>query len=289
MLQQTKNGLREKMMSPPRAAALRCESEGFGLVYERFAVGKLLEKLVTQYNIRTVLEIPGGGIKAMPSISSLCMALAGCKVTVVNGEKASLKAWKRLGLGDMISFIQCDDISNTSLPDNSFDFVWSFVVFGTLNNPESTLKEMKRLAKRYVALFLANKRNVGYYFHRFAHWYTKIPWNHGDVTLRTRKRIKDMMKDQGIEIEKVGFVDTPPWPDSIGFRDIRLHRLAMESKLELAKFNWTSHYVDFLESQRFPLWIKLVYAFESIPVPYFLKQFYAHLFYVLGDVSKNSH
>lgn len=263
----------------------KSESECFGLIYERFAFGKLLEKIVKEYNIKSVLELPGGGVKAMPSIYSICMGLAGCKVTVVNGEKASLNVWRRLGIEDMISFVECDDLSNTRLPDNSFDFVWNFVVFGTFKDPENVLKEMKRLSKRHVGLFLSNRKNVGYCFHRFAHWYTNIPWTHGDVTLRAPKRIKDMMKDQGMEIEKVGFVDTPPWPDSIGFRDIRLHRLAMENKLDLSKIAWKSDYVDFLESNHFPLWIRLVYAFESIPMPYFLKQFYAHLFYVIGNVS----
>jgi len=263
----------------------KSESECFGLVYERYAFGKLLQKFVRQYNIKSVLELPGGGVKAMPSIYSICMALAGCEVTVVNGEKASLNVWRRLGIEDMISFVECDDLCNTRLPDNSFDFVWNFVVFGTFEKPENLLREMARLSRRHVGLFLSNKRNVGYYLHRFAHWYTKIPWTHGDMTLRNPKRVKDMMRDQGMEIEKVGFVDTPPWPDATGFRDIRLHRLTMEKKIDLSRVNWKSSYVDFLESNQFPSWIKVVYAFESIPMPYFLKQFYAHLFYVIGNVS----
>lgn len=272
-------------MNPPRLDNSRSESECFGLVYERYAVGKLLDKIVKEYNIKSVLELPGGGVKAMPSIYSVCMALAGCKVTIVNGEKASLKVWKQLGIEDMVSFVESDDLCNTEFPDKSFDFVWNFVVFGTFNNPEELLKEMKRVSKRLVGLFLSNKRNVGYCFHSFAHWYTNIPWTHGDVTLRIPKRICHMMKDQGMHIVKVGFVDTPPWPDSIGFRDIRLHRLTMEKGLDLSKIDWTSDYVDFLKSNHFPLWIRLLYTFESIPMPYFLKQFYAHLFYVIGNVS----
>ena len=94
-----------------------------------------------------------------------------------------------------------------------------------------------------------------------------------------------MMNNVGLNIEKVGLVDTPPWPDSIGFRDIRLHRLMLEHGVDLAKVDWTSDYVDYLKLNRFPLWIKLVHAFESIPTPYFLKQFYAHLFYILASVN----
>jgi len=269
----------------PRLNTSKSENEGFGLVYERYTFGKLLEKMVKEYNIKSVLEIPGGGVKAMPSIYSICMGLAGCKVTVVNGEKTSLKVWKRLGIEDMISFVECDDLGNTQLPTKSFDFVWNFVVFETFNNPKYILKEMKRTSKKHVCLFLSNKRNIGYFCHRFAHWYAKIPWTHGDATLRGPKRIKSMMEKVGMKIEKVGLVDTPPWPDSMGFRDIRLHRLTMEKGLNLSKIDWTSDYIAFLKSNQFPFWIRLVYAFESVPIPYFLKQFYAHLFYVIGSVS----
>ena len=263
----------------------KSESECFGLVYERYAFGRVLEKFVKEYNIKSVLEIPGGGVKAMPSIYSICMGLLGCKVTVVNGEKASLKVWKRLGIENLISFVECDDLGNTQLPNESFDFVWNFAVFGAFKNPENVLKEMKRVSENYVGIFFNNKINIGYFFHRFAHWYTNIPWTHGDVSFRNPKRIKNMMKDQGIKIEKVGFVDTPIWPDAIGFRDIRLHRLTMEKNLDLSKVEWTSAYIDYLEANQFPLWIKLVYAFEKIPMPYFLKQFVAHHFYVIGNVS----
>jgi SAM-dependent methyltransferase len=261
------------------------EREGFGLVYERYAMGRMLERMVADCHIRSVLELPGGGIKAMPSIYSLSMGLAGCHVTLVNGEETSLDVWKKFDIEDRISFIECEDLGNTNLPDQSFDLVWNFVVFGTLDNPESVLKEMKRISKKYVCLFLSNKRNIGYYFHRFAHWYAKIPWTHGDVSLRLPKNIKHMMNNVGLNVEKVDLVDTPPWPDSIGFRDIRLHRLMLEHGVDLAKVDWTSDYVDYLKLNRFPLWIKLVHAFESIPTPYFLKQFYAHLFYVLASVT----
>lgn len=260
------------------------EAEGFGLVYERYKLGNLLKGLVKKYDIKSVLELPGGGVKAMPSVYSICMGLAGCNVTIVNGERASLKVWKRLGIEDRVTFIECGDICQTQLPDRTFDFVWSFVIFGTFSNPDNVLKEMKRVSKRHVALFMGNKRNVGYYFHRFAHWYSKIPWTHGDVTLRVPKRIKNMMQEEGMKIEKIGLVDTPPWPDAIGFRDIRLHRLTMDKKLDLSKVEWYSDYLDFLESGQFPLWIRMVEIFEGIPMPFFLKQLYAHLFYFIGTV-----
>jgi len=260
------------------------EKEVFGLVYERYAFGRLLEKLVNQYEIKSVLEIPGAGVKAMPSIYSISMGLAGCKVTVVNGIKSYGKVWRRLGIEDRISFVECDDLMNTQLPSKSFDFVWNFAIFSNLDSPQGLLAEMRRISKRHICLFLPNKRNIGYFCHKFAHWYTKIPWTHGDVGLLSLKRIKQLMLKNQIDVKKSGYVDTPPWPDSIGFRDIRLHRLQMIKNSKLTELNWESDYVNYLESGRFPYWIKWVYAFERLPIPMVLKQFYAHLFFVVGRV-----
>lgn len=261
----------------------RVENEVFGLVYERYAFGKLLGNIVKRYNISSVLEIPGGGIKAMPSIYSLCMGMAGAHVTIVNGERSSLKVWKQFGMEDRVSFLDCEDITKTGIPDRSYDFVWNFVVIGTFDSPPDVVREMKRVSRKYVCLFNSNSRNIGFLFHKFAHWYTGIPWTHGDTSLRNARHTANLLKDQGLTIKKAGFVDTPPWPDAIGFRDIRLHRLQMENKLDLTKIDWKSDYIDYLQADRFPLWMKMVYMVESIPVPGFLKQYYAHLLYVIGE------
>ena len=52
--------------------------ECFGVDYERYDLGKLLERLTKKYQIRNVSEIPVSGEKAMPSIYSLGFGIAGC-------------------------------------------------------------------------------------------------------------------------------------------------------------------------------------------------------------------
>ncbi len=50
------------------------ETEVFGVNYERFSVGRKLDRLAQKYNLRTILEMPAHGAKAMPSIYSLGFA-----------------------------------------------------------------------------------------------------------------------------------------------------------------------------------------------------------------------
>ena len=73
------------------------ELEGKGLDYERYALNKLFHELVRTYGIKSVLELPAKGEKAMPSIYSVALAQAGCDVTLVNAEEKSSWAWNELG------------------------------------------------------------------------------------------------------------------------------------------------------------------------------------------------
>lgn len=254
------------------------EIECFGVDYERYALDKTLQKIVKKYRIQNALEIPALGIKAMPSIYSIGLGLAGCRVTLVNGKDTSLQVWKKLGIGDLVDIHYCRDIRNTGLADNKYDFVWNFASFSTLDEKEKVFQEMTRISRKYIAIFSPNSYNPGYYSHRFAHLLSKIPWSHGDVTFYSPRKTAKFMQHPGLKILDIGVLDSPPWPDSIGFRDIRLHRM----RTDLNQINWHSKYVDYLSESRFPTWIKALYMFERIPVPLFIKYFYSHLFYVIA-------
>jgi hypothetical protein len=77
---------------------------------------------------------------------------------------------------------------------------------------------------------------------------------------------------------RTGAVDTPPYPDSLGFRDMRLHRM----NVDLNKIDWDSRTVHWMKAGRYPLKIRLLYLAERLPLPFPLKLLYAHLFYVVG-------
>jgi hypothetical protein len=255
------------------------EIECFGLDYERFELEYTLKRLVKKYGIRSAAEIPAVGVKAMPSIYSIGLGLSGCKVTLVNGEKKSLSVWDKLGMLDLVEIYQCDEIHNTGLDSDKYDFVWNFASFSTLDRKENVAQEMIRISKKYVAIFSPNCYNPGYLSHRTAHRLAKIPWSHGDVNFYSPRSTTSFLRSQGLKIVDLGVFDTPPWPDSIGFRDIRLHKM----QDELHHVQWRSRYIDYLSNNKYPGWIKALHAFERIPVPLHLKFFYAHLFYVVGE------
>jgi hypothetical protein len=87
------------------------------------------------------------------------------------------------------------------------------------------------------------------------------------------------MRRHGLKVTKKGYVDCPPWPDSLGFRDMRLHR----ENITFESADWESPYINALTSHKFPLWIKLVYMWEKAPNFSFLKTLYAHINYIVGE------
>ena len=68
-------------------------------------------------------------------------------------------------------------------------------------------------------------------------------------------------------------------PSSLGFRDIRLHRM----NVDIDKIDWHPTIVDYIKQRNYPIWIKAIWAFEKLPVPMIVKLPYSHLFYVLGN------
>lgn len=255
------------------------EIEAWGVTYERYALQKEIERLRGQLEIETVAELPAHGAKAMPSIYSLGFGLAGKHVTLINGDDAYHRCWDRLGLGSRVKFLLVDDLYATGIPSGSFDFVWNFAFLPSAKKKDQLILEMKRLSKRYIAVFSVNFGNIGFHIHRAVHKLKKVPWTHGDVRYNKRKNVVRLLKRHDLKIVRKGFVDCPVWPDSLGFRDMRLHR----QQKDFNRVQWESPYVDHLVSGGFPLWIRRVYAWEKVPNPSFIKTGYAHLNYVVVE------
>lgn len=255
------------------------EAEVWGVNYERFALEKRLKKITKKYSIKTVAEIPAHGAKAMPSIYSLGFGLHGGEVLLVNGEEQYLSEWEKLGLKDRVNFVNVSDLCNTQLPSNSYDFVWNFAYLPMSKNPANLINEMRRISKRYVAFFSVNSGNVGFHVHRTLHKVKDVPWTHGDTKFNSMRKVVEFMEQNSLKVVEKGFVDCPVWPDSLGFRDMRLHKMNKSFK----NVNWSSPWVEMVQKQEYPLWMKLVLLWERIPSPLFVKTLYSHIFYVIGE------
>jgi hypothetical protein len=252
------------------------EVEGKGLDYERYALGKLFRKLVRVHGIRSVLEIPAKGEKAMPSIYSIAFAEAGCDVTLVNAEAKSRWAWDELGYP--VTYLQCGDVIHTGLEEGGHDLVCNFMSLAQHDAKGALLREMARLSREYVLFVAVNRFNPGFFSHRLVHRLCDVPWNHGDVRFMSPFFVRRYFERQGLRVVRAGVVDTPPYPDSLGFRDMRLHRM----NVDLNRIDWDSRTIHWMKSGEVPRKIKLLYLAEALPLPWVVKLLYAHLFWVLA-------
>ena len=262
---------------------MKKEVEVFGVNYERFSVGKKLNSIAKKYKIKSVIETPAHGAKAMPSIYSIGFANECEKITLINGTRKYESEWKKLGCADKLEWIEVPNIIDTELQSNYADLVWNFAYIPTCENPDAMIEEMKRLSKRYVLLFSVNAGNIGFPIHRLVHKKTQIPWTHGDIRYNNRHFLKKKMKEHGLKIVETGFADCPVWPDSLGFRDVRLHRM----NIDFSQMEWEAPYIDMYINNSFPMWMKLVYIVERLPLPKFIKSIYSHINYTLAEVSED--
>ena len=260
---------------------MKIEKEVFGVTYERYSLLKLQEYLVKKLKLESILEIPASGAKAAPSLYSIGFSKFGCKTTLVNPDKGGIKNWYYLNLKGYLKEKYVSNLKNTGLTGNSHDFVWNFVTLQLEKYPELLLEEMKRLSKKYVMVVFVNNFNPGFVIHRLLHKFKKIEWTHGDIRFSSPFWVKRYLKKRGLKIVKFGVLDTPPWPDSLGFRDLRLHRLSKENKH--TEIVWEIPILKYIKDNNYPAWIRIVYFWERFPVPILIKIFYSHLYFVLAE------
>lgn len=256
----------------------KTEVEVFGVTYERYALARLFSRLSDTLQIKTVIELPASGAKAMSSLYSLGFALAGCQVTLVDADPAGVHIWHDLGLGNNLQIVDNTQVEVMLEEGRRWDLCWNFAVLPTETDPERTALRMVRCTTKYWMVVHVNRFNVGFNMHRTVHRLWKIPWTHGDVDFFSPFKTARFMHRLGLKKVRWGVVDCPPWPDSPGFRDLRLHRSVLKDKA------WVSPYVNHVKQGNFPYWMKWVYWGERLPLPSMLKLPYAHLFYAIGQV-----
>jgi len=259
------------------AENLPAEVEVFGVTYERFALAKLFSRLVSRYDLKTVLENPASGAKAMPSLYSLGFGKAGCQVTLVDADEEGTRLWSKVGLDNQLELLDQADLKTS---ERKWDLCWNFMVLPTADNPRQAVIDLMKFSRRFILFIHVNRFNVGFNMHRTVHKIYQIPWSHGDIRFFSPFKTARFLKQCGLNNISWGVVDSPPWPDSPGFRDLRLHRMGDKPR------KWQSPYIEYLKSKQFPGWVKPVYAIERFPIPKVCKLPYSHLFYILGQVNR---
>jgi hypothetical protein len=261
--------------------ARRREREPFGITYDRHRLDRVLTRLVRTHGIRTALELPADGAKAMPGIYSLALARAGVHVTLFNPEEQGLDVYRRLGLEDRVTAVYAEHPRETGLDDRSFDLVWNFVSIGFRPDFDAIVGEMRRVSRRHVMTVHCNGFNWGYPWHRFLHRALKLPWNHGETDYFFPRRVRSIYRAHGLEPVDFGLFDMPWWPDPPGFRDVRLH---LSGGDVVEDFDWEAPIEQIYRDGALPTPLRVLSRIEDarhIPLP--VRFVFSHLFFLLGE------
>ncbi len=253
------------------------ESETFQLDYERYAINQSLKKIAKKYHVQKVLEVPAMGLKALPSLYSLGFGEAGCEVGLVNPHESGLKVWAELNLKPQS--IKTKELNKLPLKDNSYDFVWNFASLPMFPNYNEIIQEMKRVSSKYIMILCVDGYNVGSPIHRTLHKINNVPWTHGDKLFLFPSKLRKLLRKHGLKIIKTDVMNCPIWPDTVGFRDMKFHR--MGEKVETME--WQANTVKYMKGKKYPTWIKGMHLFETFPMPLFIKHIYSHLYYVIAE------
>ena len=266
---------------------------GLGTTYERYALNRLLFRLAQELDIRTVLEGPFDGMTGIAGLNSLVLARHGARVCVVlpDQETANLaeRAWDAAGCRSHGDFVVSPE-PVLQFPDNSFDLVWSFNVISRLDNFTEILDEMLRVSRRYVLLFVPNRRNYGFWLHRLHHWVSGEPWDHGPVELLSPRPWQRLLKEYGLKVHKPMWVDVPWWPDIVDISQMMvdffpfLKPLADKSGPE-NRYNWDAKDLPYFDPSRYPkvhARMERLSLIENSRLP-IVKKLFAHHVGILGE------
>jgi SAM-dependent methyltransferase len=263
-------------------------NEGLGLVYERFVLNDLLERLRARYNVASLLEVPIYGMAGVSGINSVALARAGCAVTLVDVDAERLqdigRVWGELGLAPQL--LKRTDLARLPFADGSFDMVWNHAALWYIGaQAEALLSEMARLARRAVLVAMPNRLQVGYLMRKYVvdkTFFSTIDERWVDIG-----RIKRILRAAGLRLSEDGVVDVPPWPDTVMPAAEFLQRLGIKSKSMQGRFqgsSWQWSTMDYYTGKSPGLRDKVMrYAFlEHAPLPWQVKAVWAHHRYVVG-------
>jgi len=264
-------------------------NEGLGLVYERLVLNDYLDRIVSQHNIRTVLEAPIYGMAGVSGINSVRLAQRACAVTLVDENEERLRGiervWSELNL--RATFVHQTDLTRLPFDDNSFDLTWEWAGLWYLPNAEALLKELVRVSRKLVFVAMPNRMQVGYLMRKYLLERDFV--NYVDESWADINRIKKVLRDASVKFIDEGVLDVPPWPDTVMPAAQVLQRLGIRSKKLDSQFtgsgwNWST--MDYYLGRRPELKAMIDrYTFlEHAPIPWQIKAIWAHHRYVLGQV-----
>lgn len=193
--------------------ALYFPGEGFGALYRRVMVNRMLVNLMADSPIRSVSEFPLDPHGACGA-GSLILSALGRDVTLVYDNEAVLEGARHLFEGRGFSDVHCarHALDATDLPDDYFDLSWSFDRLQATVNPVKSLREICRVSK-VVLVIIPNARNYGQYAHHLYHLVAGSPCDYvGPRHWMRADTVSRAIEDAGLDVLSTGIIDAPWWP-----------------------------------------------------------------------------
>ncbi len=249
--------------------------EGLGSSYERVVTNILLLKLVKHFDIQTVLEAPSFGFTGTSGINSMELAKNGCYVTVADNDKERIDLikgiWEKCNISANIVF--ASDFSNLKFENNQFDMSWNFASLWHVKDMKRFFKELSRVTKKVIAIFVPNIYGIGYKFLKYT----------GGKNLKNiiteenifPKNIINSMEQNGWKLWQKGFIDCPPWPD-IGMpkdKFFKMFGIKIKNKENAHPLTILDYYCD-KDNSFYDKMLK--YDFLENNLPEFLKRIWSH-------------
>jgi len=262
-------------------------NEGLGLVYERFVLNDFLLYLKGQYGFHTVLEAPLFGMAGVSGINSVWLARVKCPITLADDNAERLagveRIWGELALPARFALVE--NWARLPFAERSFDFVWNWAALWRLKDPDALLRELVRCTKKLVFVAAPNPVQVGYQFRK----YVAEPGFVKEIDERWTNiaMIREKLAGLGVEILAQGVLDAPPWPDTVMPASVLLGRLGIRSQKLRGRFQgegWKWSTMDYYLGRQPDLYdhIKKYLWLERLPIPWQIKQVWAHHRWVLG-------
>jgi len=169
---------------------------GIGNLFRQYSQYLLMKKWEAEYDFKNALEVPFD--HATDGIDGNVFSIP--HTAVLNADE--------LCADDAITHMQ-------EIDANSYEFVWNF---GFLQREPYFIVQMARISQKYVAAFTPNYTNPGTIAHKMYHSLYGDVCVHperGDKTFMCIEGLKSLFKNAGLKILDSGYVDIPPFPDTV--------------------------------------------------------------------------
>jgi ubiquinone/menaquinone biosynthesis C-methylase UbiE len=254
-------------------------NEGLGSSYERIILNYLLDRIISNYGIKTVLEAPSFGFTGITGLNSMKLIKDGCDVTLIDHDSERIELMKNMiiSLNESCQIIKVSSYSKLLIEDKSIDMSWNFSALWFVEDLMPFLSELTRITNKVILICVPNQSGFGYKWQKAnSHIPEGIVFNENFISPILIKAIMKRLDWQFIDED---YFDCPLWPD-IGmskekFFNGLLHKTPDSNKL--VKSRKAISIVDYYKGvdSNFPQRM-MKYAFFERHAPRIFKMIWSH-------------